>query len=109
MATTGQTSTLFRGNTAVAGTVFNVQRVGSQTGTVQCDFAEFATKGFKMEIQGRASSDMVWSILGVFDETDMDNNGAALLSVRLMPQMRAEVISVTNAPAANGIYAVLVQ
>jgi len=109
MVTTGRTSLLFKGETAASGDIVNVQLAGDRPGTVQCDFDEYATKGFKMEIQGRINSGMNWTILLVIDETDIDENGSMAASVRLMPQMRAEVVSVTNSPSTDGIEAWLVE
>tara|TARA_R110002020_G_scaffold167780_4_gene356269 strand:- start:7070 stop:7393 length:324 start_codon:yes stop_codon:yes gene_type:complete len=96
MATTGRTRLLFSGTAAAAGSTVAVQRVGNIYGTVQCDFTTSSALGFKMEIQGRIGEALNWAILGTIDETDIDDNNAALLSVRLLPEMRAEVTSVTG-------------
>jgi muconolactone delta-isomerase len=98
MATTGKTTVLYNALIVGVGTTFQFQETGGRMGTVQCDMTDSATEGFKMEIQGRATPSMNWAILGVFDETDMDENDAALLSVRIMPEMRAEVTAVENTP-----------
>ena len=108
--TTGKTKLLYRGNTATTGEAIQPQRVGNQTGTIQCDFTDSgATQGFKMEIRGRATAASNWVVLHTFTEDDRDANDAILASVRLMPYMTAEVVSVTGSPPANSIEAWLIE
>jgi len=107
MAAAGSTNDLFNAIAPGTGATFHPQRIRRLEGTVQCDFADFNTKEFKLEVQGRSGSSSNWHILAIFDETDMDRLGSAVLSVRLMPDMRAQLIA--NTGVASTVHAVLVE
>lgn len=101
MPISGRTYEIFRYDSASgaeAQAVVNPQRSANQYGIVQVKWAgeTDGSEGFKLEIQGRATPSHGWVILEVIDETDFDDNAEAVVPIRLMPAMRAEVVSVTG-------------
>lgn len=99
----------FDGSTLEQYTPIYPQRTANHFGVVQCDWAGDTAggEGFKLELLGRMSSSMNWVVLEVFDETDMDSNLSSLKAVRLLPEMVAEIVSITGDPSAGELICTL--
>ena len=99
---------LYEGDGTVAeGDAITPDLLKGMPGTVQCQFTPGSGLSFKMEIQGRLRPDMNWGVVGVLDSTDLDSNDSAFISVKLLPNMRAVIISATAAIPADDIVAYL--
>jgi len=100
-----------QGKSAFGGDVSRGNTGDSQRGVVQRGFADYGTAGdgFKVVIQGRVRSEMIWAVLATLDQTDLDTNGSAVISTPLVAEMRAELTSVSGTLSANAVLAVLQQ